>query len=80
MVQDKLSKLFQLVNNLVAAQELTYNMNIRHITKVLRNTQDVKQIKSYLQDLAPQIVSRTTEGKLNQSEYQIYKDTVDSLF
>jgi len=80
MVQDKLSKLFQLVNSLVAAQELTYNMNIRHITKVLKNTQDVKQIKSYLQDLAPQIVSRTTEGKLNQSEYQIYKDTVDSLF
>jgi len=80
MVQNKLSKLFQLVNNLVAAQELTYNMNIRHITKVLRNTDDVKHIKSYLQDLAPQIVSRTTEGKLNASEYQIYQDTIDSLF
>ena len=80
MVQNKLSKLFQLVNSLVAAQELTYSMNIRHITKVLRNADDVKHIKSYLQDLAPQIVSRTTEGKLNASEYQIYKDTIDSLF
>jgi len=80
MIQNKLSKLFQLVNSLVAAQELTYNMNIRHITKVLRNTEDVKHIKSYLQDLAPQICSRTTEGKLNASEYQIYRDTVDSIF
>ena len=80
MVQNKLSKLFQLVNSLVVAQELTYNMNIRHITKVLRNADDVKHIKSYLQDLAPQIVSRTTEGKLNASEYQIYKDTIDSIF
>jgi len=80
MIQDKLSKLFQLINGLVAAQELTYNMNIRHITKVLKNVKESKDIKAYLQDLAPQIVSRTTEGKLNQSEYQIYKDTIDSLF
>jgi len=80
MVQNKLSKLFQLVNNLVAAQELTFNMNIRHITKVLKNVKEAKDIKAYLQDLAPQICSRTTEGVLNQSELQIYKDTIDSLF
>jgi hypothetical protein len=80
IVQEKLSKLFQLVNSLVAAQELTFNMNIRHITKVLKNTTDSKEIKSYLRDLAPQICSRTTEGGLNQSELQIYRDTIDSLF
>jgi len=80
IAQTKLFKLFQLVTNLVRAQELTYNMNIRHITKVLNNVTDIKHIKAYLMDLAPQIVSRTTDGVLNQSELQIYKDTIDSIF
>ena len=80
VVQDKLLKLFNLVNSLVAAQELTYNMNIRHITKVMRNATEVDKIKSYLLDLAPQICSRTTDGVLNESELQIYRDTLDSIF
>ena len=80
IVIDNLFKLFKAVNSLVSAGELTYNMNVRHLTKVLTNTVDPSNFKSYLFDLAPNICSRTTEGNINEAELKIFKDTVKSLF
>jgi len=80
VIRSKLSKLFSLVNKLVQAKELSYPLNIRHITKVLRLVENKADIGSYLKDLAPQVVSRTTEGVLNTTELQIYQDTVNAVF
>lgn len=77
---DRTFKLMKAVNALVSAGELTHPMNVRHITKVIRNVTDSKQMKSFWFDMAPNICSRNTEGALNASELQIYKDTIKSLF
>lgn len=79
-VMDKSMKLFKAINALVSANELTHSINVRHMSKVLKNVEDPTQIKSYFFDMAPNICSRTTEGKLNESELKIYKDTIKSLF
>jgi len=80
VVRNRLSKLFELVNKLVQAKELSYPLNIRHITKVLRLADKKEEVGVYLKDLAPQVVSRTTEGVLNTTELQIYHDTVNAMF
>ena len=76
----KLMSLYKAITALVQAQELTNTMNVRHLTKVLKNVKDPATIKSYLFDLAPNVCSRTVEGKLNGVELKIYKDTVKSIF
>ncbi len=80
VVRNRLSKLFGLVNKLVQAKELSYPLNIRHITKALRLASKKEEVGMYLKDLAPQVVSRTTEGVLNTTELQIYHDTVNAMF
>jgi len=75
-----LFKLFKAINSLVRAQELTHSMNVRHLTKILRNVLEHDEIKSYLFDLAPNVCSRTVEGTLNAVELKIYKETIKGLF
>ena len=73
-------KAFQAINALVKAQELSYDINVRHITKVIKNAETDEALKSYFFDMAPNIVSRTTEGTLNTVELKIYKDVIKSIF
>jgi len=76
----RLLKLYKAINALVKAQELTNSMNVRHLTKILKNVNKAEEIKSYLFDLAPNVCSRTVEGQLNSVEVKIYKDTIKSIF
>jgi len=77
---NKLMRLYTAIASLVKAQELTNSMNVRHLTKVLKNVKEASELKSYLFDLAPNVCSRTVEGTLNKVELKIYKDTVKSIF
>lgn len=79
-VLSSLFNVYKAVNASVGSQQLAYTMNTRHVTGILQNVDDVAEIKSYLFDLAPNICSRDTNGKLNQAELDIFKEIIKANF
>ena len=76
----KLVNFFKSIEDLVKAQELPHGINTRHLTKVLTLAKDPREFKSYLMDFVANVVSRQTDGNLNEAEVKIYKDALISTF
>ncbi len=76
----KLVNFFKSIEALVKAQELPHGINTRHLTKVLKLAKDPKEFKSYLLDFVANVVSRQTDGNLNEAEVKIYKDALIATF
>lgn len=71
---------FNKIEGLVKAQELPHGINTRHLSKVIQLAKDPKEFKSYLFDFVANVVSRQTDGNLNEAEVKIYKDTLIAVF
>ena len=76
----KLVNFFKAIEDLVKAQELPHGINTRHLTKVLSLAKEPREFKSYLMDFVANVVSRQTDGNLNEAEVKIYKDALISVF
>ena len=76
----KLVNFFKSIESLVQSQELSHGINTRHLTKILKLVKDPKEIKSYLLDFIANVVSRQTDGKLNEAEVKIYKEALVANF
>lgn len=76
----KLVNFFKAIDELVKAQELPHTINTRHLTKVLALAKDPREFKSYLMDFVANVVSRQTDGNLNEAEVKIYRDALTSVF
>ena len=76
----KLVNFFKAVEALVQSQELPHSINTRHLTKVLKLVKDPKEFKTYLKDFVANVVSRQTDGKLNEAEVKIYNEALNANF
>ena len=76
----KLVNFFKAIEALVQSQELPHSINTRHLTKVLKLVKDPKEFKTYLRDFVANVVSRQTDGKLNEAEVKIYNEALNANF
>lgn len=76
----KLVNFFKAIEALVQSQELPHSINTRHLTKVLKLVKDPKEFKTYLKDFVANVVSRQTDGKLNEAEVKIYNEALNANF
>jgi len=76
---NKLVNLYEQVETLVNAQELSHTLNIRHLTKVLTYANNITEIKQYLLDFIPNVCSRNIDGKFNETEISLYKKLIKGM-
>jgi len=76
---NKLVNLYEQVETLVNAQELSHTLNVRHLTKVLTYANSITEIKKYLLDFIPNVCSRNIDGKFNETEVALYKKLVKGM-
>ena len=75
----KLVNLYEQVETLVNAQELSHTLNVRHLTKVLTYANNMTEIKQYLLDFIPNVCSRNVDGKFNETEVSLYKKLIKGM-
>jgi len=76
---NKLINLYEQVETLVNAQELTHTLNVRHLTKVLTYAKSITEMKHYLLDFIPNVCSRNVDGKFNETEVSLYKKLIKGM-
>ena len=77
---NKLYEVYLLVKKMVDNKELPHYLNVRNLVRVINNANKPSELKKYLRDITPQVVSRNADGKLNQVEMEIYYDIIESKF
>lgn len=78
-VLDRVIRLYDAVEALVNAKELTYKLNVRHLCEIIDFCDDPKELTSFFYDLTPNICSRTTDGDVNTVEENIYKSAIKKI-
>ena len=73
---DSIVDLYEKIKLLVASNELTRELSLRHLTEVITMSAEPSDVPSYMQDLYTIVCARDTSGSQNETEKRIYISTL----